>query len=118
MLLSALRGFESGKVTVPVFICEDVDFDSAMALVNVYLEHTFIMYHGLPKADKLSKDVSPVRTKFYDCLPSEFEKKQADEIGKSQKIPERTVTAYLKYYCTMKLLDKPGYGKYQKLIKT
>lgn len=113
MVLSALRSYENGKVDVEDFVCEDIDFESAMSLVDIFIEHTFIMYHKLPKQEK-NIDVSPLRTKFYDALPNTFAKKEADEVGKSLKIAGSTVTKYLKFFYEASLLKKIEYGKYTK----
>ena len=111
MVLSCLRKYETGDKG-NTFICSDTDFDTAMKLTEVYLQHNIYMMSCLPKADKLTNN--GVR-KLYDALPASFERKSAIEIGDKIQIRERTTDKYLKNLLATGLLKQEKSGSYEKV---
>ena len=114
MLLTALRKFENGELAQQVE-CTDTDFDTAKLLSEVYLQHSLLMYHNLPKNESGSKFYAGDRKKiFLDSLPSEFKRKDAIEIGKQFKLSPRTVDNILNSL-TGSYLNQISYGIYMKV---
>jgi len=114
MIFSALRKFEqrSGKTTIQ---CLDTDFEIALELIEVYLQHSIAMYGNLPK----QKEETPFKSgenkkRFFDALPKLFSLKEAVALGKNFGIKERTVSTLLKD-CLGKYLLQPKYGQYEKM---
>jgi Protein of unknown function (DUF3987) len=94
--------------------CSDEDFKTAMALADVYFEHSMVMYSLLPKQSKA--ELSPKMRQFFTKLPGneKFPRKKANEIGTEIGISERTVGSYLEKLVEKKFLKNPEYGYYQK----
>ncbi|WP_366182994.1 DUF3987 domain-containing protein [Flavobacterium ovatum] len=114
MIFTAIRKFKNNQYEVEIF-CSDVDFDTALTLVETYLEHSVIMFNNLPKQGDQGPFKSGEKKKqFFDALPIEFQRKQAVEIGITYKLSERTVDNLLKA-CLGSHLTQPDYGVYKKV---
>lgn len=116
MIFTALRKFQT-KITDKEIQCLDEDFEIAMALIKVYLNHNILMFENLPKQDddddKVFKSSSNKKL-FFDALPQNFTRAEAVKIGDTFNIKERTVGNILKN-CIGKYLIQPDYGQYQKI---
>jgi len=113
MTLTAIRKFE-GSLTDSIITCSDIDFQSAVALSEVYKEHAILMFSTL-KASKGSKLDHNLKS-FFDALPDnkEFTRQQAIAIGQKLGIKERTVAKYLKNLLGSFLQQPIKYGHYRK----
>jgi hypothetical protein len=113
MILTCLRKFESEDKSQNV-PCEDVDFDTALLMTDVYLKHSIFMFKTLPKTDKVR---SKMMKQFYDNLPESFQRKDAITLGAQLNIKERTVDKYLKNLSEGHFLvnDEKNYGNYIKV---
>ena len=115
MLFTAIRKFKSNDYHKEVF-CSDVDFETALSLINVYLQHSVIMFENLPKQGEQGPFKSGENKKlFFDALPNEFQRKEAIEIGLKFNIKERTADKFLKD-CLGKYLIKSDTGLYKKIL--
>ena len=110
MVLSALRKFENGDTSQHI-VCEDVDFETAFSLADVFLQHAIYMFHKLPKTESIS-DLKLKR--FYTALPSHFQRKEAVETGKNIQVEERTTDKYLSLLLKEDFLTQAQYGHYSK----
>ena len=110
MVLSALRKFENGDTSQPI-VCEDADFETAFSLAEVFLQHAIYMFHKLPKTESISDHKLK---RFYTALPSQFQRKEAVETGKSIQIEERTTDKYLSLLLKEEFLTQAHYGHYSK----
>lgn len=74
MIFTALRKFENGDMTEEVF-CTDEDFEMALHIANIYLQHSLLMYHNLPKKEETGvfKGKSN-KKKFFEALPKNFKR--------------------------------------------
>ncbi|WP_157209284.1 DUF3987 domain-containing protein [Mariniflexile maritimum] len=113
MLFTAIRKFKANDYHKEIF-CSDIDFETALSLIKVYLQHSIIMFENLPKQGEQSVFKSGQNKKlFFEALPNNFQRKEAIEIAKSFNISERSVGTFLKS-CLGKFLDQPEYGFYRK----
>lgn len=113
MIFTALRKFENGDLDPEPF-CNDEDFANAMILINVYLEHSLLMYNNLPKQeDSQVFQGSSNKKKFFDQLPSKFKRAEAIELSKQFNMSPRTVDNLLKKL-QPKYLISEEYGTYTK----
>ncbi len=114
MILTVLRKKDSLKDKLTVE-CSDEDFITVMSLVEVYFEHSMVMYSLLPKQFKV--DLGGKIREFYTHLPSDdtFPRKQANEVGDLIGISERTVGNYLDKLTEKGYLTNPEYGNYLKI---
>lgn len=113
MTLSILKYAEANETGTEI-TCSDADFETALALAQVYKEHSLQMFRQLPRtALKIDKN----KQKFFDALPCDkmFKRQEALDAGKQMEISERSVGTYLTLFSHNGLLDKPKYGFYQKV---
>ena len=114
MIFTAIRKFVTNDYHKEVY-CIDIDFESAISLINTYIQHSVIMFTNLPKQGEQGPFKSGEnKKKFFDALPSKFQRKEAVEIGKKFDIGERSVGNFLKS-CLGKYLEQPEYGFYKKI---
>lgn len=113
MVLSAIRKVEDGVADKDI-TCEDMDFQTAFALAEVYKQHAMLMFAALPKSEETKLDQN--KKKFYDALPDdkEFTRQEAVEIGLAVGIKERTVGKYLHNFLNSFLEQPIKYGPYRK----
>lgn len=114
MIFTALRKFENGELTVKQE-CLDDDFQAALQLSNIYLKHSLLMFHNLPKQE----DEEPFRggdnkRKLFEKLPSTFKRMEAVELGKQLNLSARSVDYFLKKL-QPDYLECPKTGHYRKL---
>ncbi|MFN0082793.1 MAG: DUF3987 domain-containing protein [Ferruginibacter sp.] len=114
MILSALRKFENGEAE-PVITCTDEDFNTALLIVQTYLQHSLLMFNNLPKQNETMQFHSgDGKRKFFEALPQEFTRKEATELGTKFKLSARTVDDILKS-CVGVTLTKIKAGSYQRI---
>jgi hypothetical protein len=113
MIFSAMRKFESQSMATEL-ICNDVDFHSALQLADLYLKHSLLMFHNLPKQEDSGLFRSgDNKKKFFDALPASFKRQEAIELAKSFNLSARSVDAMLKALLGSRL-SQPNYGTYLK----
>jgi hypothetical protein len=111
MVLTALRYFENGEAETN-FVCSDEDFQIALALMEVFKEHSIYMFRELPKSGKALDRGAKL---LYDALPEKFQTKEAVNLAFSKfDIPVRTAGYYLSKLVTAGTLLSPRPGHYQK----
>jgi hypothetical protein len=115
MIFTALRKVENGDLTND-YNCTDLDFDNALAIVQTYLQHSILMFNNLPKqTDNMDFKGGDNKKQFYNALPStEFQRKQAVDIGKIYAMSARTVDNFLKASLG-KTFSNPRTGFYLKI---
>ncbi|KAB1065137.1 DUF3987 domain-containing protein [Salibacter halophilus] len=114
MIFTALRKFENGELTVKQE-CLDDDFQAALQLSNIYLKHSLLMFHNLPKQE----DAEPFRggdnkRKLFEMLPPTFKRAEAVELGKQLNLSARSVDYFLKKL-QPDYVECPKTGHYQKV---
>jgi hypothetical protein len=114
MILTAIRKFENGDLSENIYCSED-DFQTALSLLEVYLQHSILMFNNLPnQSAQHGIKIKPKKEKFFDSLPEKFHRKEAVEIGVKLGIKERTIDNTLKSW-TGDLLQKEDTGVYVKV---
>ena len=114
MIFTALRKFEAGDMKQDCY-CTDDDFESALALAKMYLQHSLLMLNNLPN----QQDAPPFldgenKRKFFDKLPQEFFRKDAIKLGQQFDLSARSVDEILKLALNTKL-QKLKAGHYRKI---
>jgi hypothetical protein len=114
MIFTAIRKFVTNEHHKEVY-CLDNDFETALSLTKIYIQHSIIMFTNLPKQGEQGPFKSGQnKKKFFEALPDKFQRKEAVEIGKKFDIGERSVGNFLKS-CLGKFLEQPDYGNYRKI---
>jgi len=115
LILTALRKYENAEATHEM-TCEDTDFDTALAITKILLEHSIILYTNLPGGiNEFKIEKTPKKKKFLESLPQEFKRKEAIEIGGKMKIPVRTIDHLLGKVWLDTHVEKVDTGVYRKL---
>lgn len=113
MIFTALRKVENGDTSQCVE-CTDTDFDSALILAELYLQHSLLMFHNLPKqGDSAVFKSGDNKRKFFEALPHDFKRAEAIELGKKFSLSTRSVDALLKEL-NGRYLVQPQFGCYSK----
>ncbi|HUH73612.1 MAG TPA: DUF3987 domain-containing protein [Chitinophagales bacterium] len=114
MIFTSLRKFENGDCSKDV-TCTDEDFQAALMLSEVYLQHSLLMFNNLEE-QKITKEYTMPNNKkqFLEQLPQEFQRKEAVAIGIKLGLSERSVDDFLNNSVPM-LLEKPKTGHYRKV---
>jgi hypothetical protein len=114
MIFTAIRKYQAQEYATDIQ-CADEDFETALTLIEIYLQHSIIMFNNLPKQEENGPFKSGDNKKqFFNALPTEFKRSEAIELGKTFKLAERTVGNLLKA-CIGKYVIQPEYGVYEKL---
>lgn len=120
MILSAIRKYET-KSSDTTIICSDSDFETALKLGQVCLEHVLVVLNKLTesKAQTAENKLKVNSRNLYYALPTgiEFERKLAVEIGNKIAMAERTVDKHLAMMLKSKLFDQPKAGFYFKPVR-
>ncbi len=101
MILSTLRIMELGSVSNP-FLCEDEDFDTAVAITRVLIQHTSRVFQDFPKDSAFNpkKQSTLLRQRFFDALPAEFDRSTylsvAQHVGMPPKTAEKAISRFKK----------------------
>jgi hypothetical protein len=115
MIFTSLRKFENGDCSKDV-TCTDDDFEAALILSDVYLQHSLLMFNNLEEQKEAKEYKMPNNKKqLLDQLPQEFQRKEAVALGKKLGLSERSVDDFLNNSVPM-LLEKPKTGHYRKLV--
>lgn len=111
IILTCLRVYKL-NLKQSVIHCSDEDFQTALGISEVLLEHAKLVYVNLPQ---LTSVLDPIKQKLYNALPTcWFSSKQAEEQGKIFNISDRTIRGYLKTFAEKGLLEKGKLGQYLK----
>ena len=113
MIFTALRKYENGDCT-EVVVCTDEDFLAALELINVYLNHSILMFNNLAsQSEPITYKMGNNKKGFYEALPQSFQRKEAIELGTKYNLSERSVDNFLSN-SVPELLSKPKTGWYEK----
>ena len=115
MILTSLRLMD-GQPVAEVIVCNDTDFRTSLIMAEVLIRHATNVFSKLPAADGTISSVGGtiVRQKFYDQLPSEFNRQTYLTIATSLGIPIKTAEKQIARLCEKGLLKHLAQGKYGK----
>ena len=125
MILTVLRHIEEvpakRKKSLKKMVCTDVDYDTALAVIQVLLQHSAAVFQTLPRrtdhaaALKGRRQLSDaVRQKFLAALPDTFDRPTYIQVAASLNIIERTAERYVSDLCKSGHLIHPSNGQYTK----
>ncbi len=113
MLLTILRKYGQGNLSKEAE-CEDIDFDSALRLAEVYKQHALAIYAVLPKGNQVQ--FTHQQRQFFAALPDRFTREEAATLAEGFGISIRTLTNYLNKWVETTLVQKEKQGYYRKLL--
>lgn len=115
MILTALRIMD-GEPIANLLFCEDPDFQIAITMAKVLLQHTSKVYQTLLAVEPSGINGSKMtnRELFFDALPSGFDRQGYLSIAKRMKIPDKTAEKMIDAFLKGGLLKRISHGNYSK----
>jgi hypothetical protein len=114
MLLTTLRKYENGEASETVE-CSDVDFNTAFQLVEIYLQHSILMFNNLPRQQENNNfQGGNNKRKFFETLPQTFTRAEAVKLGAGFSLSARTVDEILRNAVPTHLVKQKA-GHYEKV---
>lgn len=132
MILTVLRQMDNGTFPLPedpdspsipfnpesLLICADSDFNTALAMVKVLLQHSVTVYQSLPRHDfyrpRGHRGTNDKRQAFYNALPDSFDRFTYLRTAAALNVTEKTAERYIAEFCKAGQLTHPANDKYQK----
>lgn len=110
MILSALRILETGDTSTKI-VCEERDFQTALAMVRVLIKHSAKVFTELPEDEK-PKSRKNRKQKFLDALPKIFNRQKYLEVAKEMNIPDKTAEGYITEFAKKGLIHREQHDHY------
>lgn len=121
MVLTSLRIMEDGAFGSDLE-CLDVDFDNALLIAQVLLEHMRYVYSALLRPSTPSAQFAGGGTQnkqdFWNALPDNFDTKSFVRLAESFGINQKTAERYIKSWCDAGTLIHASHGHYSKSNRT
>ena len=117
MILTTLRIMTHGDYLSDM-LCMDMDFEAALRMVNVIMQHTVAVYKDLcqMKGQAIEERIS-MRAQFLNEMPDEFTWSMVFEKALEMKMCTRTAERYVAHYLKNGMLEKESSGTYRKVKK-
>ncbi len=115
MVLSVLRIFETGDLPEQI-ICDEQDFQSALAMIKILVQHSSKVFSELPEDIKPQKRPNR-KEKFLEKLPHNFNRQKYLEVAKSLSIPNKTAEGYITDFYKKGLIHRESQDQYINLSK-
>ena len=127
MILTVLRQMDDGAFPLALddgkealLVCTDADFDTALAMVKVLLQHTVRVFQALPRrTERRFRQDRRQRTESYmqtilAALPDAFSRSGYLQTAADMGINEKTAERYIAELCRSGMLEHPASGQYVK----
>ena len=93
--------------------CSDPDFQTAMEIAKVLLQHAAFVFRQLPQSPAAPQPLNPKMTLF-QVLPPQFDRTKYIEIAAQLQIPESTADKQIARFLSAGLLTRQAHGNYTK----
>jgi hypothetical protein len=112
MIFTVLRIMETGEMPRPM-VCEERDFNNALAITEVMVQHAARVYAGLPVSAE-----PPIRRnreqRFFSQLPQTFSRHDYLKIAEGLNIPDKTAQGYIAKFIKGRLVHRDKKDQYLK----
>jgi hypothetical protein len=88
MIFTTLRFMQTSHFKTPL-VCSDTDFQTALELVKILIQHAAKIFSDLPAEQEVSKRENKKQS-FLEALPPVFSRQIYVEIAKKLEIPDKT----------------------------
>ena len=114
-IFTALRFMDGEAITTEV-VCSDIDFQSVLSMARVLIQHAAHVFAKLPvtQPDTSKTNTTVLCQKFFNLLPSEFNRSTYLSAAERLHISPKTAEKYLRKLCTSGQLKHLAYGQYSK----
>ncbi len=121
MVLTVLRIMDNGSLSCgegggkgATIICSDADFQIAMEILKVLLQHAAFIFKQLPRATAATNQNTNPKMALFQALPAQFDRTKYIEIVTQLQIPESTADKQIARFLNAGLLIKQAHGSYAK----
>jgi len=112
MILTALRIMDNGELRSPL-VCSDTDFNIAMEIVKVLVQHAAHVFQQLP-TDTAGKVQPNQKQQFLNMLPAEFDRQTYLSVADKLKIPAKTAEKQIARFAKTGLINHYAQNQYRK----
>ncbi|HRZ97528.1 MAG TPA: DUF3987 domain-containing protein [Paludibacter sp.] len=112
MILTALRIMDNGELKSPL-VCSDTDFNIAMEMVKVLVQHAAHVFQQLP-TDTATKVQPNQKQQFLNMLPAEFDRQTYLAVADKLKIPAKTAEKQIARFAKTGLINHFAQNQYRK----
>lgn len=112
MILTALRIMDNGELRSPL-VCSDTDFNIAMEIVKVLVQHAAHVFQQLP-TDTAAKIQPNQKQQFLNMLPVEFDRQTYLSVADKLKIPAKTAEKQIARFAKTGLINHYAQNQYRK----
>ena len=117
MIFTVLRGMDTGDCYSDL-LCSDEDFDNAITITSVLIQHTSKVFCELFEHRSASVPQKNVVQAFLDALPVEFSRQDYINAALAVGLSDRTGENYiLRFAQEGKVIERLSQGKYRKISK-
>lgn len=104
LIFSVLRVLETGDLSRQI-ICEERDFQNAIAITEVLMIHAKKVFSELPQSAPVVKRENR-EERFYNSLNDTFTRKDYVDVAESLEIPDKTAQNYISKYLKKGLIHR------------
>jgi nitrogenase subunit NifH len=104
--------FDSGCLKTPL-VCSDTDFQTALEMVKILVQHAAKVFNDLPAEQKISKRENKKQL-FLESLPPEFSRQVYINVAQTLEIPDKTAEKYIAKFKQNGFVDHISHGVYRK----
>lgn len=112
MIFTALRILETGEIQRPL-ICEERDFNNAISITEILIQHAQKVYSDLPSPENIPKRENREQ-RFYSQLPETFSRQDYLGVAKELDIPDKTAQGYIAKFDKKGLIHRDKKDSYIK----
>jgi hypothetical protein len=112
MIFTTLRIMQTSRFKTPL-VCSDTDFQTALELVKILIQHAAKVFSDLPAEQEVSKRENKKQS-FLEALPPEFSRQVYVNIAQSLEIPDKTAEKYIAKFKQNGFIDHISHGVYRK----
>ncbi len=112
MILTTLRIMDNGELRSPL-VCSDTDFNIAMGMVKVLVQHAAHVFQQLP-TDTTAKVQPNQKQQFLNMLPTEFDRQTYLSVAQKLNIPAKTAEKQIARFAKTGLINHYAQNQYRK----
>ena len=112
MILTTIRIMDNGELRSPL-VCSDTDFNIAMEIVKVLVQHAAHVFQQLP-TDTTAKAQPNQKQQFLNMLPAEFDRQTYLSVAQKLNIPAKTAEKQIARFVKTGLINHFAQNQYRK----
>ncbi len=112
MILTTIRIMDNGELRSPL-VCSDADFNIAMEIVKVLVQHAAHVFQQLP-TDTAAKVQPNQKQQFLNMLPTEFDRQTYLSVAQKLNIPAKTAEKQIARFVKTGLINHFAQNQYRK----